>query len=223
MSEFDPEKERERLREQYERDKQKREASEKMSELLLQGATMTNAHCSDCSNPIFRYDGQEFCANCEKAVSREQSDDGGSAVEVTEPDNDARVVFGGQDEQAEAGTNQTREEADGQPQTAQASTDQPRPQESQNLPQEAADSSIEVPQETRPQRRQETPPQQRPAQPQQSGNTAADADLSTARDALVRALIRFSKEAAAADDPRRAKEHLEAAHEAAETLSTLDE
>jgi len=57
-----------------------------MSELLLQGATMTNAHCSDCSNPIFRYDGQEFCANCEKAVSREQSDDGGSAVEVTEPD-----------------------------------------------------------------------------------------------------------------------------------------
>ena len=34
MSDFDEEKERERLREKYEQDKQKREASERMSELL---------------------------------------------------------------------------------------------------------------------------------------------------------------------------------------------
>ncbi len=218
MSEFDPEKERERLREQYERDKQKREASEKMSELLLQGATMTNAHCSDCSNPIFRYDGQEFCANCEKAVNREQGEGGGSAVEVTKPDDETQVVFGGQTEQPAAETGQQKEESvDSQSQRT--ARDQQGPQ---NLPQEATDSSIEVPQETRPQTHQGTPPQPRTEQPQQSAGTAADADLSTARDALVRALVQCSKEAAAAEDPRRAKEHLEAAHEAAATLSTLD-
>ena len=48
MSEFDKEAEREKLREKYEHEEQKREATEQMSELLLKGATMTNAHCSDC-------------------------------------------------------------------------------------------------------------------------------------------------------------------------------
>jgi len=111
MSEdFDKEAERERLREKYERDKKKREATEQMSELLLQGATMTNAHCSDCGDPIFRYDGQEFCPTCEKPVDRgagedaEGAEDGdeaedGEGIEVTTPSEDARVAFGG--EQAE--------------------------------------------------------------------------------------------------------------------------
>ncbi len=221
MSDFDPEKERERLREQYERDKQKREASEKMSELLLQGATMTNAHCSDCSNPIFRYDGQEFCANCEKPVNREQRDDGGSAVEVTKPDDDTRVVFGSDGANAESAAQSQAEDAAGA-QTGEQERTQPTGQEPQNLPQEATDSSIELPGETRPETRQESPPQPQTQTPPQSAGTAGDGDLSTAHDALVRALVRFSKEAAAADDPRRAKEHLEAAHEAAETLSTLE-
>ena len=70
MSDFDKEAERERLREKYEQDQQERQATEKMSELLLQGATMTNTHCSDCGDPVFRYEGQEFCATCEKAVDR---------------------------------------------------------------------------------------------------------------------------------------------------------
>jgi uncharacterized Zn finger protein (UPF0148 family) len=70
MSDFDEEAERERLREKYEQDQQDRQATEKMSELLLQGATMTNAHCSDCGDPVFRYEGQEFCATCEKAIDR---------------------------------------------------------------------------------------------------------------------------------------------------------
>ena len=69
MSDFDKEAERERLREKYERDQEKREATEQMSELLLKGATMTNAHCEDCGDPIFRYDGQEFCPTCQEVVS----------------------------------------------------------------------------------------------------------------------------------------------------------
>ena len=69
---FDREAERERLREKYERDKAKREASERMSELLLQGATMTNRHCPECRSPVFRYDGTEFCPTCERQVVDEE-------------------------------------------------------------------------------------------------------------------------------------------------------
>jgi hypothetical protein len=115
-SSFDEEAERERLREKYEREQEKREVTERMSELLLQGATMTNAHCSDCGDPVFRYDGQEFCATCEKPVQREVAGDGDDAesgdagddagtggegaddapdqIEVTTPGEDARVRFG---------------------------------------------------------------------------------------------------------------------------------
>jgi len=71
MSDFDREAEREKLREKYERDKQKREVSERMSELLLQGATMTNRHCPECHSPVFRYEGREFCPTCQKEITEE--------------------------------------------------------------------------------------------------------------------------------------------------------
>jgi uncharacterized Zn finger protein (UPF0148 family) len=61
MSEFDREAEREKLRKQFERDKERRRSTERMSELLLKGATMTNKHCDTCGSPIFRQNGQEFC------------------------------------------------------------------------------------------------------------------------------------------------------------------
>jgi len=50
---------------------------------------------------------------------------------------------------------------------------------------------------------------------------SVEGDLETARDALVRTLEKFAAEAAAADDPRYARDCLEAAREAGETLSTL--
>ncbi|MEF8842526.1 MAG: Sjogren's syndrome/scleroderma autoantigen 1 family protein [Haloarculaceae archaeon] len=64
MSDFDKEAEREKLREKFERDREKRQQSERMSELLLKGATMTNKH-HDCGSPIFRWEGEEFCPSCE--------------------------------------------------------------------------------------------------------------------------------------------------------------
>jgi len=67
MSGFDEAAERERLREKYERDQEKRASTQRMSELLLKGATMTNSHCDACGDPIFRYDGQEFCPTCQAA------------------------------------------------------------------------------------------------------------------------------------------------------------
>ncbi len=88
MSDFDREAEREKLRKKYERDKQKREASERMSELLLQGATMTNRHCPECHSPVFRYDGRQFCPTCEKEVTEEgeapNPDQSGESEHITE-------------------------------------------------------------------------------------------------------------------------------------------
>jgi len=116
MSDFDKEAEREKLREKYGEEDEKRKATEQMSELLLKGATMTNAHCTDCGDPIFRYDGQEFCPTCQKPVARDQPAEDGEAdtqgdhIEVADPSDDATVQFGdgaaasGQDAPADSGT-----------------------------------------------------------------------------------------------------------------------
>jgi uncharacterized Zn finger protein (UPF0148 family) len=224
MSDFDREAERERLREKYEQDQKEREATERMSELLLQGATMTNAHCSECGDPIFRYDGQEFCANCERPVNRgdgsdateadERSDDeSGDAtdVEVTAPSDDTRVVFGGDEETTEQG----------------ADRQQPR-REPRDRPQERT--------ERRNRRRQsdpEMPDGSRTDTDRQRDQPAADTgregehrvgnegDVEAARASLARTLAAFSQRAEATNDPQRAREHLQAAREAAEALATL--
>ncbi len=62
--EFDKEAEREKLRQQLAAEEESRQATQHMSELLLKGATMTNRHCDECGDPIFRHDGQEFCPTC---------------------------------------------------------------------------------------------------------------------------------------------------------------
>lgn len=64
MSEFDKEREREKLRKKFAEDDERRETTEQMSELLLQGATMLNIHCADCKAPLFRQNGEEFCPTC---------------------------------------------------------------------------------------------------------------------------------------------------------------
>ncbi|MFC6975016.1 Sjogren's syndrome/scleroderma autoantigen 1 family protein [Halomicroarcula sp. GCM10025709] len=72
---------------------------------------MTNAHCSTCGDPVFRYDGQEFCPTCQKPITRESgADDGaddadGDHIEVADTSDEARVQFGGnqaEGDQAEA-------------------------------------------------------------------------------------------------------------------------
>ncbi|WP_276252117.1 Sjogren's syndrome/scleroderma autoantigen 1 family protein [Haloarcula rara] len=114
MSDFDKEAEREKLREKYGKEEEKRKATEQMSELLLKGATMTNAHCTDCGDPIFRYDGQEFCPTCQKPVARDQGesdedvDDQADHIEVADPSDEATVQFGdGADEQSANGAPKT--------------------------------------------------------------------------------------------------------------------
>lgn len=73
MSQFDKEAEREKLRKKLEQDQDRRETTEQMSELLLKGATMLNAHCAECASPIFRYEDDEFCPTCGRSVEELQT------------------------------------------------------------------------------------------------------------------------------------------------------
>jgi uncharacterized Zn finger protein (UPF0148 family) len=205
--EFDKEAEREKLRKKYEKDKQEREATEQMSELLLQGATMTNSHCSECGDPIFRYDGQEFCPTCEKPIDSqpengEETDD--DSIQVRSPNDEARVKFGS------AGTDEQEE---------QANTQQTEQSQSQQTPdQQAGSADPQRPPET-----QQTPETSTPHGHSQESPVAATGEggLAGAEQSLVRTLARFSKQAEATEDPRKAKEQLAAAREAAEALAAL--
>jgi len=242
MSDFDKEKEREKLRKKYERDQEKREIAEKMSELLLQGATMTNAHCSECGDPIFRYDGQEFCATCERPVDRDTGDgegtdrdrgdsgadsdsdsddgedlpEGSETIEVTSPADDARVRFGGESD--DTGEGDAPAGADGtDPETT---ADAPDARPGADTPQDgpAGGRPAGERHDGRPARQRKTT--ERRDRPGGSG-TAGAGDVSAARASLVRTLTRFSEAAENCEDPGRAREHLGAAREAAEALSAL--
>ncbi|WP_435177511.1 Sjogren's syndrome/scleroderma autoantigen 1 family protein [Halorussus sp. AFM4] len=86
---FDKEAEREKLREKYERDRKDRENTRRMSELLLQGATMTGKHCDQCGDPIFRYDGREFCPTCQHEAEAQAQQQNGQTGEQVQSDAEA--------------------------------------------------------------------------------------------------------------------------------------
>lgn len=191
MSGFDKEAERERLREKYEQDQENRAATQRMSELLLKGATMTNSHCDACGDPIFRHDGQEFCPTCQAE---------GDAADATEAD-----AAGGATP-ADAGTDAASEDTpapSAPPRTADESAPDP------DASARRAPSSVE---------QSPTPAAAVAGGPDRS--TDAD-HVETARASLSRTLARHAQAAEDADDPRRATEHLSAAREAAETLAAL--
>jgi uncharacterized Zn finger protein (UPF0148 family) len=228
MGDFDKEAERRKLREKYERDEKRREETQRMSELLLQGATMTNRHCDNCGAPIFRYEGQEFCPNCQG---------GDAAAEVADAaDEAAAEVAGGETGEtadgaadgtaaddgavpADAGASQ-RPDAPRQPAARQAEptrysasseqTDAPSADGEVRRPPTAADSEAAA---------------QPPAggdEASAEGTAARSADLTAARASLVRALTEHARQAESTADPRRAREHLSAAREAAEAIAALD-
>jgi uncharacterized Zn finger protein (UPF0148 family) len=240
MSDFDKEAEREKLREKYEQDKREREATQRMSDLLLKGATMTNAHCGTCGDPLFQMDGTTFCPSChgnpdavegtdlEARPAADGADEAGTAAsdrdEATadpgaEADSADRV---GIDAAATDDASAAGHRAEDREPTRSAATDATadrRPQPS------SADDDGRTPEADR-----STPQPSADDRSSDAGATrrapaarrsSVDGDLETARDSLVRALEKFAAEAAATDDPRHATDCLEAAREAGETLSTL--
>ena len=207
---FDKEAEREKLREKFAEDEKKREHTQQMSELLLKGATMTNRHCGECGDPIFRYDGREFCPTCGNEVG-DAAEAGEASVEadgvLADADAEAGVDAAAENGAVESGANETVRSGSPPPTAA--------PQGS-TPPQEPAPSRDSAsPQEPSPERSE--PRQSTPSRSADDGE-----GVGAARASLTRTLTRFARAAEETDDPRRARDHLEAAREAAEALAALN-
>jgi uncharacterized Zn finger protein (UPF0148 family) len=208
MSDFDKEAEREKLRKKFARDEEKRADTRRMSELLLKGATMTNKHCNQCSDPLFRHDGQTFCPSCQAEGRPAQ------AESQTEPQAESAAA------ETQSDMTETQPEAtpNRQPpvQTeAEANATQTSGLDQSTAPQAGRSSETASSLGERENKRQFT------AEGADRG-TAPTGGLTEARQSLTRTLTRFAREAEQTDDPRRARELLTAAHEAAATLAELE-
>ncbi|MEF8780390.1 MAG: Sjogren's syndrome/scleroderma autoantigen 1 family protein [Haloferacaceae archaeon] len=222
MSEFDKEAEREKLREKYERDREKRKSTQVMSDLLLKGATMTNRHCDVCGDPIFRYDGQEFCPTCSKKEGTNEAD--GEAEEGGTGVDSGREAEAASDREATEPDERNPSVATGRSATAAEGVDRPgRGGDARTGDREGA---REDPKNRRPDRPEA---RDRSAAPRATGvageragePSTGEGGLPEAHDSLVRTVVKFARAAEATDDPRRAREALSAAREAAETLEAL--
>ena len=221
MSDFDKEAEREKLRKKYADDEDKRANTKRMSELLLKGATMTNQHCDACGDPLFRHNGQTFCPTCQADSQQAAAQSDGTQQPTTGQPGDA-------DQPQPASAESTPEQpANNTPQPNQSTPTQPatngQPTQADNQPTNTSQSpATQSSQPTSTQSSQSTPqPSQSTPQPS-SPATAGDNGLADARQSLAATVTRFSQRAAETDDPRRAKELLSAAREAAETLRALE-
>ncbi|NUB90048.1 hypothetical protein HTZ84_17770 [Haloterrigena sp. SYSU A558-1] len=263
MSDFDKEAEREKLREKYERDQEERQATQRMSDLLLKGATMTNAHCGTCGDPLFQMDGTTFCPSCHgnpdavegtqlEAQSAEEAPDesadgtaadrepsrqdsspaaGGSEGDET-PETDAAAARRNRQRDQQTGSADASGTADSSPaadetaaaEPGAASEEQPTAASASDRQPSTARSAATRSTDADRERSARSPAgDRRSIDGAGAGGAArsADGDLEAARDSLVAALEKFAGNAAATDDPRYARECLEAAREAAETLETL--
>ncbi|GAA0278628.1 Sjogren's syndrome/scleroderma autoantigen 1 family protein [Halobacterium noricense] len=203
---FDEEAVREELREKYADDD--RGETERMSELLLQGATMTNQHCDRCGNPIFRYEGQSFCPNCQQAAEQQQTAQQQAAQQQADTEGQAAQ----QPSQPAGGDADAAEGARASQPTGNAAERQ-QPAEGRQ-PAERQQST----QPAREQRREQPAPTEQPAVDSELPNTSPSGE---AADALESSIAALARRAAGADDPRRAREFLEAAREAAEALDAI--
>lgn len=194
MSEFDKEAEREKLRKQFEEDEKRREGTERMSELLLKGATMTNRHCETCGDPIFRYQGQEFCPTCQMTVEGQET----HSPEERQPD----ATSTANPDATNIEIDDSRTDESGATTDAESS---PEPE-----PSTTADPTPDPEPTPRP-----------PQQPARHGQRS-ETDLDEARQSLVRTVTRFAAQAEGADDIGRAREFLAATEEAADALRAVN-
>ncbi|SIR53960.1 Sjogren's syndrome/scleroderma autoantigen 1 (Autoantigen p27) [Haladaptatus litoreus] len=209
MSDFDKEAEREKLRQQYEAEKEERKATQRMSELLLQGATMTGKHCDTCGDPIFRQNGTEFCPTCQQ-----QQPAGETPAESESAQN------------ADNQERQTEETASAEVPSADATNIEVEQSNAETTGQSAPSGQSTAPSN---QPRRASPSQAdtsngRSPEPRTAveQNERGAGDLAEARNALVRKLTRLAMEAEQTDDVGRARELLAATREGAEALDALD-
>ena len=210
MSEdFDREAEKERLREKLEDDQESRKATEHMSDLLLKGATMTNHHCDACGDPIFRYDGQEFCPTCGEAVEDEEGTSGGSGSTEADDAGSETVDAAGETTDDGASTDAGTTNAGPAPTRHEGTAgerDRPGGREASGGPPTGGRTGRDA---------GRTPDASPPVR-------SAAGDLGEARASLVRTLSDLAARAEDAGDARRARDLLAAAHEAAEAIAAVD-
>jgi uncharacterized Zn finger protein (UPF0148 family) len=212
MSEFDEEAEREKLREQLEAEQEDREATQRMSELLLGGATMTGKHCERCASPIFRQNGQEFCPNCNQAVgetAQAGTDQEAPGEAAGQPTADQPTTGQSAAERAAEGAGETERTVDP------AGASQPQVEPAGSIPQRQPDATGEPAPSTG--AGESVPPA---GASEVAGG--GDGDLAAARDALARKLTRLAAQAEATDDVGHARELLAATREAADALAALE-
>ena len=219
MSDFDKEAEREKLREKYDRDREKRKETERMSQLLLQGATMTNRHCGSCGDPLFRYEGSEFCATCEGQAEETAAED------TTRTDAATDTTADGSTGAAEPATGDA---TDGATSGEVAGDAAGHPSPEQVAGGDAGSSTATERPVNETTRSSPTPTATATTSDPSAGTATTDdgrveGDLDAARASLARTLTIHAQRAEAAEGPRRAADHLAAVREAAEALSALDE
>jgi UPF0148 protein len=210
---FDEEAVRRELREKYEDDD--REETERMSELLLQGATMTNQHCDRCGNPIFRYEGQAFCPQCQAPGQHGAQQGGQQAAQQTEPGS-------GQPADQQSVDQQSPDRRPADQQANSRGSEPPARQDVDRATRQGGEPALAD--ARRPADRSDSAPERAgSAQPRRE----SDADLPAPQpggesvDALESSIAALARRGASADDPRTAREYLEAAREAAEALAAL--
>lgn len=222
MSDFDKEAEREKLRKKYADDEESRADTKRMSELLLKGATMTNQHCDACSDPLFRHNGQIFCPTCQangqepdaaqqSPASTAQSSPSPSAptAETSPEHSQSETPPSAPSQPPSQPTSETSDTVTNGQSSASADAADPTPTD---IAADSTPADIAA----------ESPAGPSPTQPPNPSESSAEG-LTAARQSLIGTVTRFSQRAAATDDPRRAKELLSAAREAAETLRAVEQ
>lgn len=160
---FDREAERRKLEEKYGDEDERRASTQRMSDLLLKGATMTNKHCDTCGDPLFRQNGQEFCPTCSA-----EGDGQTAQPQQTQAENpQSETSQSGQEAHGE----QTRAEESQPEQPGRTQQTVEQPQQAQTAESQRAQEAAEQPQQARTERSRQ--PQQRSPeqsqQPRQSG------------------------------------------------------
>ncbi|MFB6205304.1 MAG: Sjogren's syndrome/scleroderma autoantigen 1 family protein [Haloglomus sp.] len=252
MSEdFDREAERRKLEEKYGDEQDDRERTQQLSELLLKGATMTDIHCPECGDPIFRHEGRQFCPSCQREVATDESqqatagqaaaenplDEAAGAGDAAGADDSDAAESSGDGHAVEVETPDSPDEADESALSGAASAESAESSTSPETP--AASPATSGPSQPSPS------PQDAPQSPEanqsvarptsaqsgaQSGTQATqptDAEtasgLMPARQHLTRTVNRLAEQAAAEEDPGRKREFLAATREAAEALEAVRE
>lgn len=222
MSEFDKEAEREKLREKFEQDSEKRKHTQQMSELLLKGATMTNRHCGQCGDPIFSQNGEQFCPTCGANVGGEEASD--QPADAERPDERE-----GTSGAPVKGTPVEETPVEGTPeenQTADRGRTGGRERPPKSTGPSASSRTRTESSATREGQELGVPNAQSGSAARSPAGSAADAsvddDIAAARASLARTVRTFAEIAESTDDPRRAVDTLEAAREAAAALEKLE-